>query len=142
MQGCRLDSQRDGPQNPFFICNCGENCGGNITRRVVPGPFPDYEKTNNYVATVDPGSCTGCETCINNCWLKAITMGSEGVVEIKEEICVGCGQCTYQCPAEALTLKKRPESARYTPITTHPNARSINEYKADLEQYKDIIKPL
>ena len=108
--------------HPFFICNCGENCGGNITRRVVPGPFPDYEKTNNYIATVDPGSCTGCETCVDNCWLKAITMGSEGVVEIKAG-----GMCWVRAvrgPVPSRGVKPQEETRVGTIYTRLPSTRT------------------
>jgi NAD-dependent dihydropyrimidine dehydrogenase PreA subunit len=128
--------------NPVFICNCGENCGSNLLRSQVPGPFEDYERTTNYYAAVDTDLCTGCEDCVGRCPVYAISVAQdEAVAEINQEVCIGCGQCVYHCPAEAVSLKKRPESELYTPIPVHPNERSNEEYKADLEKYKDIIKP-
>ena len=128
-------------QNPSFICNCGDHCGGNLTRRQPPGPFVDYAKTSNYYSMVDSDLCTGCGTCVDLCWFKAISMGSKGLAQINQKVCEGCGLCVTKCPTEGLSLKKKPESEHYTPPVVHPNMRSSEEYKADLERYKDIIKP-
>jgi Na+-translocating ferredoxin:NAD+ oxidoreductase subunit B len=129
-------------ENPSFICNCPDYCGGNIARSFPPpGPFSDYARIHNYYATVDADTCTGCEGCVDRCHLKAISASEEGVIRVNQEVCVGCGQCVYHCPTEALSLKKRPESEQYRPIKVHPNSRGDEEYMADLERYKDIIRP-
>jgi Na+-translocating ferredoxin:NAD+ oxidoreductase subunit B len=127
-------------ENPIFICNCPEYCGSNIARRVAPSPFAISPRIHNYVASVNTDQCSGCEACLESCNLKAISMGQQGVAQINGETCVGCGVCVTKCPAEALTLKERAESERYAPVVTHPNVRSSEEYEADLERYKDIIK--
>ena len=67
-------------------------------------------------------------------------MGSEGVVEIDQEICEGCGLCVTECPVEALEIQPRPEPEHYIPVINHPNMRHPEEYQKDLEPYKDIIK--
>ncbi len=126
---------------PYFICNCGEHCGGNISRKgKPPWQFEEYEKTSNYYTTVDADACTGCEVCIDRCWFDALSMGPEGVVEIDSEICEGCGLCITECLVEALELQARDESEHYIPVFEHPNMRHPEEYKKDLEPYKDIIK--
>ena len=104
-------------------------------------PLEIDDKIHNYYAVVDTDLCTGCEECVGACSLEAISISSQGVAEIDREVCVGCGVCATKCPAEALTLKERPGSEHYTPITQHPNIRSSKEFEADLEPYKDIIKP-
>jgi Pyruvate/2-oxoacid:ferredoxin oxidoreductase delta subunit len=119
-------------QNPVFICNCGDHCGGNILRRQPPGPFAEYDKTNNYCATVDTDLCAGCEVCVDRCWFKAIEMEG-GVAKINQEVCAGCGVCVVKCPVEAISLHATSE--HYTPPLTHPCARMDEEYKADLEKY-------
>jgi Na+-translocating ferredoxin:NAD+ oxidoreductase subunit B len=128
-------------ENPVFICNCTDYCGANICRSNVPGPWAEYVRLHNYYATVDPDRCTGCESCMNRCHLKAISMNEEGVANVNEKVCVACGQCVVNCPVEALSLRKRPESELYEPIKIHPNLRGDDEYKADLKRYKEIIRP-
>ena len=129
-------------KNPIFLCNCPSYCGANILRGKFPldlFPVNAEVQVNNYCAVVDADLCTGCQDCVGRCNLDAISMSDEGIAQIEDARCVGCGQCVYHCPVEALKLKERPE--HYTPITVHPNDRSSEEYKADLERYKDIIKP-
>jgi Pyruvate/2-oxoacid:ferredoxin oxidoreductase delta subunit len=120
-------------QNPVYICNCGEHCGGNMSRRVVPGVWSEYEQTSNYQAKVDADLCAACEECVQSCWLKAINM-NEGVAEIRTEICVGCGVCVTKCAVGALSLEARPNV--YVPKQTHPQAHTSEEYEAELAKYK------
>lgn len=126
----------------IFICNCGEHCGGNISRRNVPWQFEDYERTSNFYTTVEADVCSGCEECIDRCWFNAITMSPEGVVEINHDVCEGCGLCVTICPTSALTLREKAGSERYKPGSTHPNLKSIKGSVKDFERYKDIIKPV
>jgi ferredoxin len=123
-----------------FICNCGEHCGGNISRRNVPWQFEDYERTSNYYTTVDADACSGCEECVDRCWFDAISMSLEGVAEINHDVCEGCGLCVTICPVNALTLRKKADSKHYKPGSTHPNLKSAKESMKDFERYKDIIK--
>ncbi len=43
-------------------------------------------------AQVDPEACTGCESCVDRCQVKAIRVenGSAGIDKGK---CIGCGLC-------------------------------------------------
>jgi Na+-translocating ferredoxin:NAD+ oxidoreductase subunit B len=125
--------------NPIALCNCPSYCGSNITRQ-FPEMFEIHLNIHNYYAVVDKDLCTGCEECVGRCNIKAISVGSEGTAEVNLKTCVGCGLCVSKCPAEAITLKSKPE--HYTPGNRHPNIRSSEEYEADLEPYKDVIKRL
>ena len=127
---------------PNFICNCADACGGNLFRsKSVRAKFGEEARQTNYFAKVDSDCCTGCETCLSACWFGAITMGPDEVVEIDTEFCAGCGLCTMKCKANALSLTARPEEEHYVPVQVHPNIRSSEEYWADLERYRDIIRP-
>jgi ferredoxin len=54
-------------------------------------------------AVVDVAKCTGCETCVDECPVEAITMKNDKAT-ISDE-CVDCGACVDACPAEAIALE-------------------------------------
>jgi electron transport complex protein RnfB len=90
-----------------FICNCcGCCCGflGTMTRLNISGAVA----TSRYVTAVDPELCNGCETCLEVCQMKAITVEDELAV-INEVKCIGCGLCVSNCPAEAMSVLTRQD---------------------------------
>ena len=50
-------------------------------------------------AEVNKEKCTGCETCVGECPVSAISKASVNAGD-----CVDCGACTGACPVEAITL--------------------------------------
>ena len=48
-------------------------------------------------AEVNKEKCTGCETCVGECPVSAISM-------VDGKASVNCGACTGACPVEAITL--------------------------------------
>ena len=56
------------------------------------------------LAKVDPGPCTGCESCVECCPSEAISMADEKAV-ISADLCVDCGVCVDECPAEAISME-------------------------------------
>lgn len=54
-------------------------------------------------AEVNKGKCTGCETCVGECPVSAISM-VDGKASVNAGDCVDCGACTGACPVEAITL--------------------------------------
>jgi len=46
--------------------------------------------------------CTGCGTCVKNCFVKAIEI-QNGRAVISEN-CKGCGRCVECCPNNAIQL--------------------------------------
>ncbi|HIH69244.1 4Fe-4S binding protein [Methermicoccus shengliensis] len=56
-------------------------------------------------AYVDPETCTGCETCVDECPVEAISMDGE-VAKVDPELCTECGLCVDACPAGAISLKE------------------------------------
>lgn len=47
--------------------------------------------------------CTFCATCMYECPVEAITMGTGGAV-IDPQKCTGCGICHANCASEAISL--------------------------------------
>ena len=54
-------------------------------------------------AEVNKEKCTGCETCVGECPVCAISM-VDGKASVNAGDCVDCGACTGACPVEAITL--------------------------------------
>ena len=54
-------------------------------------------------AEVNKAKCTGCETCVGECPVSAISM-VDGKASVNAGDCVDCGACTGACPVEAITL--------------------------------------
>ena len=54
-------------------------------------------------AEVNKEQCTGCETCVGECPVSAISM-VDGKASVNAGDCVDCGACTGACPVEAITL--------------------------------------
>lgn len=84
------------------ICNCCSDCCLNWA--VMTGP-KKWVAPSRYEAVVDAESCTGCESCLDRCFFKAISMNGETAV-VDREKCLGCGVCTVPCPTEAIRLKE------------------------------------
>jgi Pyruvate/2-oxoacid:ferredoxin oxidoreductase delta subunit len=82
------------------VCNCCKDCCGNSFRIVV--------NVSSYLSRVDPGLCTGCETCAIRCHTEAIKLGDDNVSHVDESRCIGCGVCAYFCPSEAIQLIPTP----------------------------------
>jgi len=56
------------------------------------------------VASIDPGTCSGCRICNNLCPFNAIDyLEEEGISEVNAALCKGCGTCVSACPAGAIT---------------------------------------
>ena len=45
--------------------------------------------------------CTGCQTCVDECSVGAISM-EEDIAFIKEDECIRCGVCHDVCPEDAV----------------------------------------
>ena len=101
-------------QNIDFICSCCYCCDGGIAG-LLKVPDPANYVTSNYYAEVDPELCTGCETCVDRCQLKAITL-IDNISSIERTRCIGCGNCLAVCPSEAISLQKKEE--QYVPPPT------------------------
>lgn len=56
-----------------------------------------------FVARVDEGLCTGCQTCLTVCPYEAVTRdAARRVSRVSEALCTGCGTCVASCPSNAI----------------------------------------
>ena len=56
-------------------------------------------------AVIDPEKCEGCETCVDECPVEAISMNDDGIAEVDEDECVECETCVDVCPNGAITME-------------------------------------
>lgn len=86
--------------------------------------------------------CTGCETCIDECSVGAISM-NEDIAVIEDEECIRCGVCHDICPDEAVRHdgERIPEEVKSnidwaTKLLTH------EYYSNDKAKQKQLIERL
>ncbi len=85
------------------ICNCCECCC--LWKILIPNAFqPIGESVQRLegVQVMVTGNCQACETCIDQCFVEAISMNGEKA-EISDD-CRGCGRCVTICPDEAIKM--------------------------------------
>jgi ferredoxin len=90
-----------------YVCNCCGCCCG-ILRGITEYGLDHSVAAANYLATVDPHTCTGCGTCVERCQVGAMSLRGETAVADHAR-CIGCGLCVTGCPAQAVSLKRKPE---------------------------------
>jgi Na+-translocating ferredoxin:NAD+ oxidoreductase subunit B len=88
-----------------LLCNC---CGCHcfILRGAKNSPAPSQMVNARYLVHINQDDCTGCEACIDRCWMKALKMENGKLVR-DEQRCIGCGVCMWACPTDALYLEPR-----------------------------------
>lgn len=53
---------------------------------------------------IDKTKCTGCGSCVDDCYVKALSVVEGGAV-VDPDSCVECGVCTVDsCPVGAISL--------------------------------------
>ncbi|MFW9952667.1 MAG: 4Fe-4S binding protein, partial [Candidatus Thorarchaeota archaeon] len=106
--------QVDNSQKLTYICSCCSCCCEGLSR-IAKIPNAGNLSITNFYAMVEKDYCTGCETCIEVCPMKAIKIDGS-VAKIKTKKCIGCGNCVAKCPSEAIKLHKRER--QFTPFPT------------------------
>ena len=98
-------------QEEVAICNCCNCCCMTARDCLI---FPVVNATN-YLASIDEDLCTGCGTCVEKCYNKAIELNDDDKAERTEEYCVGCGVCAYHCSENAISLIEGQRLVRMIP---------------------------
>ena len=86
--------------------------------------------------------CTGCQTCVDECSVGAISM-EEDIAFIKEDECIRCGVCHDVCPDDAV----RHDGERI-PEEVESNLAWVKElleheyYSSDKTKQKQLIERL
>ena len=110
-----------------FICTCcGCCCEGLKLVNKLPRPAEVY--TSTYFAEVDVKECSGCETCIKRCQMKAISLKND-ISSVDLDYCIGCGLCGPTCPNKAIKLFKKSQKKK-TPRSRFGLVLSILRHKS------------
>lgn len=120
-----------------FICNCCKCCcEGMIAARRFAMYHP--VNTTNYIATIDPPTCSRCGQCARVCPVDAIALPSNAphqVAQVNAEICLGCGVCARACPTSSMVLRPHPRRV-VTPVNT---AHRVVLMAIERNKLQDII---
>ncbi len=57
------------------------------------------------IAKIVHDQCIGCQLCVNECPVNAISVLEDGTAKIDPEACIGCGACFKACPARAILFE-------------------------------------
>ena len=57
------------------------------------------------IVKVDAEECVGCETCVPECPVEAISM-QDDVAVIDQETCTQCKSCVEVCPTDAIKVEE------------------------------------
>jgi ferredoxin len=96
-----------------YVCNCCGCCCG-ILRGITEFGLEHSVAASSYRAVVDDDACTGCETCVERCQVKAITV-RDGTAVVDRGRCIGCGLCVTGCAPEAVRLEQLPDAQAVEP---------------------------
>ena len=91
----------------YILCNCCTCCCG-ILRGISQLGIENSVAKSDFYASVDPETCTGCETCIERCQFYSLSI-IDNISHVDQKRCVGCGQCVMICPSGALTLVRKSD---------------------------------
>ncbi|HEY3276670.1 MAG TPA: FAD-binding protein [Syntrophorhabdaceae bacterium] len=80
------------------------------------------------VAEIISDKCIGCQICVAECPVAAITM-ENGVALIDPELCIGCGKCRDVCPVEAVKFEKKKRKARAEAAGETPVENPYADYR-------------
>lgn len=66
----------------------------------------DVEKSririNDAVSPIEMNVCNQCQTCVQTCPTKALTVTPQGVVLLNKKLCIGCYMCIAVCPTNSM----------------------------------------
>ncbi len=92
-------------QKPVSLCLCC-GCCCQVLKHIKAFDRPAEAVHTNYLAEVDPESCTACGACEDICQMEAIAVAG-GTAEVDRDRCIGCGLCVHACELDAVRLVTR-----------------------------------
>ena len=86
--------------------------------------------------------CTGCQTCVDECSVGAISM-EEDIAFIKEDECIRCGVCHDVCPDDAVRHdgERIPEEVQSN-LAWAKKLLTHEYYSSDKTKQKQLIERL
>ncbi|MEW6076490.1 MAG: 4Fe-4S binding protein [Thermodesulfobacteriota bacterium] len=91
----------------LVLCNCCSCCCDFLVRMKKYRGLQSVARSN-FMASVDPETCTGCGACVSRCQMEALTLVDD-VVSLTEIYCIGCGNCASVCPSGALKMVRHAD---------------------------------
>jgi len=86
------------------ICNCCPCCClWKMLPQLDPAISGKMKRLPGVRLSVEADKCTACGTCIDGCYVNAITL-KDGKAVIDQVMCKGCARCAHACPERAITL--------------------------------------
>ncbi|MCF8030493.1 MAG: 4Fe-4S binding protein [Desulfohalobiaceae bacterium] len=89
-------------RKPVCLCLCC-GCCCQVLKNIKVLDRPAEAVHTNFVAEVDPESCTACAACESMCQMEAIAVGEE-TAAVDRDRCIGCGLCVHACEYGAVRL--------------------------------------
>lgn len=133
-QEAGLVTQPATSQNPSGMCNCCGDCCG-VLAALNKFPKPAERVFSNHYVVINTEECTGCETCVDSCQMRALHMDDEELAEVDPDRCIGCGLCVINCPSDALELKpKTGDQIRVPPATSADQMMLMAQERGVLSQ--------
>jgi ferredoxin len=115
----------------LFMCLCDDDqcIYRSFMKNKGPSLAKTYQKLPGLSVLVDKSKCVNCETCIDNCFVSAITMQGESAVVGDD--CTGCGICIGRCDEGAISLTMENEDKMFKQLLNRVREISNLPLKTD-----------
>ena len=115
----------------LFMCLCDDDrcIYRSLMKRRGPSLDGAYRKLPGLSVRVDSAKCNACETCIESCFVSAITL--EGNRATIGDACTGCGFCVNNCAEGAISLTMENEEKMFQQLLQRVREISNLPLKSD-----------